>query len=184
MNALAEKFRLMHAEKYEAGQKEHGGNLWEKDLMDMIQAAKEEVIDQWAYLDVIERQAAKAGTRADDQKAEGFWEQELLALLEGLEVQEIPEFMENFKGRPEAFSAMGKVITSAAKQSADGWKPLETAPMDGTRVDLWESVTGQRFCNCYVKDGMWHWRCRPLDRAFLPTHWRPLPPPPNDKDMP
>jgi uncharacterized coiled-coil protein SlyX len=59
MNTLVEKFREMHTKKYEAGQEEHGGNLWQKDLMWVIQAAKEEVIDQWAYLDVIERQVGR-----------------------------------------------------------------------------------------------------------------------------
>lgn len=40
--------------KYRKGQQQHGGNLWEKK--DLITKAKEEVIDQWFYLDALEKQ--------------------------------------------------------------------------------------------------------------------------------
>ena len=36
--------------KYMAGQKEHGGHLWEVPLPQMVEFAKEEVIDQGSYL--------------------------------------------------------------------------------------------------------------------------------------
>jgi len=40
--------------KYVAGQKEHGGNLWEKpDLLDRME---EEVIDQWFYIQAMKQQ--------------------------------------------------------------------------------------------------------------------------------
>lgn len=40
--------------KYRKGQWQHGGSLWEKK--DLITKAKEEVIDQWFYLDALEKQ--------------------------------------------------------------------------------------------------------------------------------
>lgn len=55
---LNHRFWTANTEKYLKGQREHGGNLWEKDLDSMIHAAKEEVVDQWNYLNVIEEKVA------------------------------------------------------------------------------------------------------------------------------
>lgn len=69
------------------------------------------------------------------------------------------------------------------------WKPVETAPRDGTFVDLWvfDSVrdAGERWPDCFWRDGKWldltdDWEDRevepyPFIRA---THWMPLPPAP------
>lgn len=41
--------------KYIAGQKEHGGDLYAAPADEMIMAAREEVLDLWNYLDVLER---------------------------------------------------------------------------------------------------------------------------------
>jgi len=41
--------------KYRKGQKEHKGNLWLKP--GVIQMAKEEAVDQYVYLSVLEEQA-------------------------------------------------------------------------------------------------------------------------------
>jgi hypothetical protein len=40
--------------KYAAGQREHGGNIWQKP--GMLQHAKEEVLDLWVYLCTLEQQ--------------------------------------------------------------------------------------------------------------------------------
>lgn len=37
-------------EKYRKGQEEHGGNLWEMSVLDFIDAAIEECVDQFTYL--------------------------------------------------------------------------------------------------------------------------------------
>ncbi len=37
-------------DKYEIGQKEHGGNLWEKDTLFLVDQAIDEAIDQVVYL--------------------------------------------------------------------------------------------------------------------------------------
>jgi hypothetical protein len=77
------------------------------------------------------------------------------------------------------------------------WQPISTAPRDGTVIDLW--CTGEpddiafycrdlfgkrqgRVTECYFDRG---WRpCMGLTRGALlpvePTHWRPLPNPPEE----
>lgn len=75
----------------------------------------------------------------------------------------------------------------------DQWQPIETAPKDGTAVDLWTSY-GERVPNAeykvlrnrvtacwayslgYGENGYELW-----DEVFpAPTHWRPVPDPPSD----
>ena len=64
----------------------------------------------------------------------------------------------------------------------DPWRPIDSAPKDGTFVDLWYPENGgsspsQRIANCRWRDVAWFsqtggraWR---MDGPF--THWRPLP---------
>ena len=80
--------------------------------------------------------------------------------------------------------------------SDNGWKPIETAPKDGTLILAASAVTGDRYCVAWqpgngdpedVIDGEDHWdnvgarNAAPalyFDRHFF-THWMPLPPPPS-----
>ena len=65
------------------------------------------------------------------------------------------------------------------------WQPIETAPEDGTRVLLFEA--GRKVCiGEYVPAHSRHrgwclegWR-NFYGHFFNPTHWMPLPLPPND----
>lgn len=74
-----------------------------------------------------------------------------------------------------------------------GWRPIETAPRDGTRVLLWCVHAHAAYSADPVSEGWaacvlgqwinhngggwtWHGLCGRL------THWRPLPPPPSDDD--
>lgn len=69
------------------------------------------------------------------------------------------------------------------------WRPIETAPKDGTRVDLWQQ--GHRVTDAFWDEGE-EWWCIdslysdgepcPLAVSPEPTHWRPLPAPPKAGD--
>lgn len=48
------RFTHALADKYTAGQREHGGNVWLK--RGMLREAKAEVLDLWVYLDTLEQQ--------------------------------------------------------------------------------------------------------------------------------
>jgi hypothetical protein len=66
------------------------------------------------------------------------------------------------------------------------WKPIETAPKDGGKVDLWAKLWNPktddfyrcRFTDCYWSPVDHEWRGVPQE--FRPTHWMPLPDPPKD----
>lgn len=58
------------------------------------------------------------------------------------------------------------------------WMPIETAPKDWTRVDLWDGE--QRIPDCWFEGWRW-WTKSGYDECPVndPTHWMPLPPPPS-----
>lgn len=69
------------------------------------------------------------------------------------------------------------------------WQPIETAPDDGSLVDLW--IGNERVPNCFYRGEIYGWQFIspteggehgfPLDAFFREeeiTHWRPLPEPP------
>jgi hypothetical protein len=77
------------------------------------------------------------------------------------------------------------------------WQPIETAPKDGTTIDLWvvgySDEPGRIVNASYYSDGWWYrdddLESHPIDRlepwmtfhgkpAPAVTHWMPLPPPP------
>ena len=72
------------------------------------------------------------------------------------------------------------------------WQPIETAPKDGTSVDLWVvprgfSAGGGRVCDAWFFDGQWWVYAEDGDeqnRGKIPneivTHWMPPPEPPRD----
>lgn len=54
-DTLAERFIKFMKPKYDAGQKEHGGFMWENLSPEkLIKASKEEAVDLWNYLDTLE----------------------------------------------------------------------------------------------------------------------------------
>jgi len=72
---------------------------------------------------------------------------------------------------------------AAALRHLSEWQPIETAPRDGTEVDLWKGK--HRLPNCHFHCGEWlWWNTTSVDdepswlKVKDPTHWRPLPPGP------
>ncbi len=84
---------------------------------------------------------------------------------------------------------------------ADAWRGMESAPKDGTKIDLWikpdgQSTTGEQWPEYRVADAYWQgtekrgwWWTQNRDydgndgvmgRDEIPTHWRPLPEAPAD----
>lgn len=61
LQRMQDKFLAQSRQKYEAGQIEHGGLMWEKP--GMLEHAKEEVIDLWHYLCTLEEQIAQLKTQ-------------------------------------------------------------------------------------------------------------------------
>lgn len=53
---IAETFEDWMAHKYEAGAKEHGGNLWEMRQDDLLDNAIDEAIDLFVYLYTLKKQ--------------------------------------------------------------------------------------------------------------------------------
>lgn len=72
------------------------------------------------------------------------------------------------------------------------WQPIETAPKDGTNIDLWakcwiagdDSFMWRRFADCYWTKGdsmtnhSSYWVR--MDTGWYPTHWMPIPDGPAD----
>ncbi|EMG53118.1 hypothetical protein WYI_13807 [Ochrobactrum sp. CDB2] len=101
------------------------------------------------------------------------------------------------RGRRYAYRDGAMAIRKIALSSqpvADGWEPIETAPKDGTIIDLWSSEFGRqpdcfwgKRSHCCGEDGQYcdsDWHSEPeswIDSAQNTqtfddiTHWRPLP---------
>lgn len=88
-----------------------------------------------------------------------------------------------------AVSAIAKAIHDAvmAERERGHWQPIETAPKDGTPIDLWgvnhlhPQKTGRRATDVTwgpVRDWMGRERAdwqHGMAEDFEPTHWQPLP---------
>jgi hypothetical protein len=97
--------------------------------------------------------------------------------------------------RSEALEAIcrqcGHIADIAARmdppERSEGWQPIETAPKDGTRVDLcakawlpaFDRFESRRFPDCVWMKGDPMCNRSPywlnLDKDWYPTHWIPLP---------
>ncbi len=89
-------------------------------------------------------------------------------------------------------------VADALARRDDGWQPIETAPRDGTPVDLWLSpytggqrrIAGMWWVNSAAEEtapGYWRgdlprdrlvWRGDGGEHSARYTHWRPVPMPP------
>lgn len=85
-----------------------------------------------------------------------------------------------------------QTIIAAWNRRDGGWRPIETAPKDGTLVDLWYPEGG-RFTDMTWRDGQW-WigdtddpECYGgvVNPKSQPSHWmRPIPPTGKDQTQP
>lgn len=103
-------------------------------------------------------------------------------------------------GKPHALEALDRIAARLAQPVMEGWRPIETAPRDGTTIMLWHGKSGLRdrvVVGAYDKDAEYPWRFlnnpfpliefqhgeddNGMENAFTsePTHWLPLPQPPS-----
>lgn len=65
-----------------------------------------------------------------------------------------------------------------------GWRPIKTAPKDGTLFDVWDTVSERRWTDCSYREMNWGWEINPFhglgrfNRPVNLTHWRLPPNPP------
>lgn len=71
-----------------------------------------------------------------------------------------------------------------ARMEPVGWRPIETAPKDGTIIDLWVRPyigIAYRACDYWWLESAGVWRThvrRDIPLRCKVTHWRPVPTPP------
>lgn len=61
------------------------------------------------------------------------------------------------------------------------WQPIETAPKDGTQIlgyTVWPALTAVRWAQESFYYGRPGWEDEFSNVEWQPTHWMPLPPPP------
>ena len=84
---------------------------------------------------------------------------------------------------------VGWMSLPAAPTPPPTWQPIETAPRDGTVIDLWCSHGRIPCCSWRVAgnfngDSAWHNESGfPIEYGHpkkIPTHWMPLPEPPRE----
>lgn len=63
-NYILEQFAEKMQAKYEKGQAEHGGNLWEMPPKDLLENAIDEAIDQVVYLITLQGQLSELVEKA------------------------------------------------------------------------------------------------------------------------
>jgi hypothetical protein len=68
---------------------------------------------------------------------------------------------------------------------ADEWRPIETAPEDGTSLLLWQPTNYGGYMVVGSYDVMlFQWIDDMEGLSMAPTHWRPLPEPPQQQAAP
>jgi hypothetical protein len=79
----------------------------------------------------------------------------------------------------ESIATLSPPAPSAEVAALVEWQPIESAPRDGTRILTWcpQSTDFTRKLNInWFKDGVWQKNANSL--GHVPTHWMPLPAPP------
>lgn len=88
---------------------------------------------------------------------------------------------------PDLVNALVVAFKAAQKYAATGpgWQPIETAPKDGTAIDLWVREGGAQFRVIGARWMLGQWQCVARGSGqelwvnpSAPTHWMPIPEPP------
>lgn len=60
------------------------------------------------------------------------------------------------------------------------WQPIEAAPVDGTEILLWEGEF-ETYAVGYFCEAEGRWQVFPGIGTITPSHWMPLPEPPEEE---
>lgn len=84
---------------------------------------------------------------------------------------------------PGSISTFGDVVRCALEAADKAtWQLIDTAPKDGTRVLIWRENEDPTKGYFVEEVGGWFDDCEvQLWRVIPPTHWQPLPDPPEGK---
>lgn len=83
---LASEFAAAFRQKFIAGQREHGGNLFALPVREVIPHMKEEVLDQWSYVTAIEKNVLRAIEILEEgEQSSSDWDKDD-AILHALEI--------------------------------------------------------------------------------------------------
>lgn len=87
-------------------------------------------------------------------------------------------------------------ISSTSQVIAEGWRTIDSAPRDGTKILIAEPVNEEHAMNQHAIYAAWWdegdaiWTDYAVKsfgyeevQSYSPTHWMPLPPPPQDRAM-
>lgn len=89
---------------------------------------------------------------------------------------ELVERLDQYAGRADDAGRIAREAAACIREMVE-WRPIETAPRDGTPVlVIWKAYLPEVVCAVVMWDGD-QWR-EADDIVSGPTHWLPLPPAP------
>lgn len=129
----------------------------------------------------------------------GWAEEQAAMRREDLQIADLTEGdRERIASDADKFADIATALLASAGAEERGWQPIDSAPRDGTKADLWAvfwngvvgEPIGERCVNGCFKDGGWRdqwgnrldWEDGPDDEGITSwrrvTHYMPLPAPP------
>lgn len=74
----------------------------------------------------------------------------------------------------------GEYVLHSDYAAATQWRPIETAPKDGTKILAWYDGQGHLLVHWGYAYGIRGWLDRNGNIEYTPTHWMPFPKPPQE----